>query len=805
MAKDVSTDLDINSIFNKLKDQILLDTEIDSETYLPNIIEFCESKKYLNLGEEGIKLFPVQKIILKVFYRGQMGNEKLALTDKEIAILHELKLENVIEKYYSKNIFRELVLVLGRRCISENSLVLLADGTRREVGQLWDENVRKIDVISLDERDFQFYKSPNAEIIDNGIQDIYEVILKDGRRIEVTDNHPFLTIEGWKECSDLQTDDRIAVPSKIEISTTTSLDKAKARLSGYMTGDGCCSQSSLFFTCANDNFDLSWIAIKSINYAGRKRTFDVSVAHENRHNFIANDIILHNSGKDMMTSLIALYEAMKLLECPGGSPFKYYGLAAGNPIYILTIATSSDQAKVLFFEIKERMQRSSYFREKIGKIESDKIWLKTPEDKKHNKELIEQGLPSAQTPGSIVVMSGHSNSEGLLGKRTFALLLDEVASFKTTGSSLSGDRIYSALTPSTADFVSQNKKKSDGSPMYDSKIISISSPRSEEGILYKLYKEAPEANVRLAIRLPTWKVNLKFSEDSLRNEFKFMSQLEFQMEFGAEFSGAGGEKFIADHYVDEACEMGAELGISQQLAGKPGRVYYAHLDPAATSHNYALVVLHIEDRVRVEEKENGVKVKEKIKMFVVDHIMAWQPVGSTSIQVEKVDQYIIDLAKRFRFAMVSYDSWNSLHSIQKLRMKGIPSKMTQFRKAYKMKIYNQLEDLLVGHKLALPKRGPWAKYLEMELKCLKRIYNPTGFKIKPDPDAQVNTDDLCDGLAGAIGVAMEVTYSGYAKSGVAYLPLSREVGREVWKIGSGTYGTQQWKNIYRKFGKLSGK
>lgn len=616
--------VDIGSIFSQLKDKIALEDN-DGEMYLPNIIDFCESKHYLNLSGDGIFLFPIQKIILKTFYRGRMGNENLALTDEELKLLFEFKLTNVIEKYHSGYLFRELILVLGRR-----------------------------------------------------------------------------------------------------------------------------------------------------------------------------------SGKDFLTSLIALYEAMKLMECPNGSPFDYYGIASGNPIYILTVATSSDQARILFTEIKTRMQASEYFKGKVDKVEADRVWLLTPEDKKKKKELIEEGLPPSTIPSSVVIMSGHSNSEGLLGKRIFALLLDEVASFKTTGSALSGDRIYSALTPATVDFKTPNKKQPDGSTMYDSKIISISSPRAEEGILYKLYIESNNTPSRLSFKLPTWRVNLNTEEDSLRQEFKFMNPVEFQMEFGAEFSGTAGELFIPAHYVDAAFQLGDEISPNQKIVGRPGMIYYAHLDPAATSHNYALIVMHIEERTRIKEKENGIKFKEKVKIFVVDHIMAWQPAMKDAIEVGKIDQYILDLAKVFRFAMVSYDDFHSLSSIQKLRAKGVPSKITKFRKAYKVQIYTHLEHLLINHQISFPRKGPWSGLLERELKCLKRVYNPSGFKIEPDPEAQTNTDDICDALAGACGIAVDIAYSGYPKSGTVYLPQSRDMGQAQWNIGSGKYNNQEWNNVYKRFGKPSG-
>ncbi len=227
---------DLLGVLDRIKSEVQLKSK---EQYIPNIIEFCESKHYLNLTGQNVTLFPIQRIILKCFYKGQPGNEDLRLTEKEVQMLYELKLDGVLEKYHSDNLFRELVLVLGRR-----------------------------------------------------------------------------------------------------------------------------------------------------------------------------------SGKDFMVSLIALYETMRLLEMPGGSPFVYYeNIAEGNPIYILTVATSADQAGILFQEIKEKMTSSEYFRDKIGKVEAQQISLTTPGDKEKQKRLIKQGLTNAASKikGSIVIMSGHSNSESLLG------------------------------------------------------------------------------------------------------------------------------------------------------------------------------------------------------------------------------------------------------------------------------------------------------------------------------------------------------------------------------------------------------
>lgn len=611
--------INFENIVTKIKEKISLDSNTEYAPYIPDIVEFCTSKKYLGLSNDP---YPLQRIILKTFYRGSPGNEHLKLTQDELKLLEEYKLMNVIEKYYSGNLFRELVLVLGRR-----------------------------------------------------------------------------------------------------------------------------------------------------------------------------------SGKTYITSIIAAYEAMKLLECPGGDPCSYYNVVYGNPIFIATVATAADQAKVLFLDIKARLQESQYFKNKIGHLEADRISLLTPKDRMLNQQSLsgETTFTSA-TKGTVVIMSGHSNSDSLLGKRFFALLFDEVAAYKNTGGASSGDSLYSKLGPGTTDFTRIVGTDDNGKPIRvtESKIVSISSPRAEEGMLFKLYTNAPSEPDRLAFKLPTWRVNDNLAEDLLRSQNRYMTAAQFQMEFGAEFSGTSGEKFIPDHYIDAAIEMGREMGLDQRLVGRPGMAYFAHLDPASTSHNYALVVLHTEEIIQIHDKE-GVRSRDKIKLFIVDHIKVWHPSPTHSININEVDQYIIDLAKRFRFAMVTYDDWNSLSSRQKLKAKGIATKVTPFRKHYKMKIYDHLEHLLVNHQLVLPHKGPHAQELEMELKCLKRIYGNAGFQIKPDPEGQITTDDLCDAIAGACGEAIENIYNGYTKGTTVYMPQFRD--NNQWSIGRSTYGNDQWRSIYSKFGK----
>jgi hypothetical protein len=530
---------------------------------IPDIITFCESPLYLGLPRQGVYLFPVQRMILKVFYRGSEGNENIRLTEEEITLCHDLGLDkedrgNILEKYNTTHLFRELVLVWGRR-----------------------------------------------------------------------------------------------------------------------------------------------------------------------------------SSKDFLTSIIASYEAMKLLKC--GDPYAKYGISKGNPITILTVATAAGQATIAFQEIKSKIVNSEFFKDKIDKDAWGQtlVHLLTPQDKEKNLELVKNKLPPDK--GSIVLEVGHSNSDSLLGKQIFVLILDEMASYKQTTSASSGERILTALSPSLNTFVRKVKYIGDGGEerekrIFDSKLICISSPRGQEGIFYRLYQESALQNDRLMCRLPTWQVNPTHTQESLQHAFHG-TESEFWMEFGAEFSGTA----IETMFSTEAVKQVFRVTLPNRTCGEPGKYYYAHLDPATSSHNYALVIVHKENILNPTTKQTDF-------IIIVDHIKYWHPQRDRQIQIDEVDDYVIGLKRRFKLALVTYDQWNSVSSIQKMRKNGIPAKCTRYNRHYKMQIFSHLDMLINSGRILIPRHD---LLMDEMMNLQRRANNNNTYSVFPKKDGDVRTDDLTDALAGA--------------------------------------------------------
>jgi len=453
------------------------------------------------------------------------------------------------------------------------------------------------------------------------------------------------------------------------------------------------------------------------------------------------------SGKDYTMSIIALYEAMKLLECPGGDPYAYYNIGAGNPIHLLTVANSHAQAVVAFAEIQHKLFASKYFSDKYIKdgLTQESVRLLTYRDKQDNAHFASRNMGRA-TNGSIVIEVGHSNSSTLLGKSIFVLMLDEVASYKNTGGDAGGERIYASLTPAIATYFRSEPvldkkgnitKDMDGEDIhkvvFDGKIISISSPRGKEGKFWELFSTADLDPSRLACRLPTWDVIPERSHEALKSTYGQMSEEEFNMEFGAEFSGLAGENFFSEEFVNK-CFKG---NMKFKPMGRAGQVYFLHLDPASTSHNYALALVHKE--VFLDEKTRQADYR-----VVVDLLKCWHPTANKPIIASVVDEFVIALKRMFRVGMVTFDAWNSLESKLRLQKAGLPSKETRFTNPHKMIIYSELQQLINAEKLIIPEDGPESLLLRNELIALQKKVLPRGYRIGPKKDGDgTKTDDMC--------------------------------------------------------------
>ena len=119
------------------------------------------------------------------------------------------------------------------KCLAKGTKVVTEDGSLVEIEKL---DGRK--VVGLDLNDYKVKPCRSSPVIYSGKKKVYKVLLDTGREILATDNHPFLTIEGWKELRELKVGDRVATPRRIGVFGSEDLDENLVKVVAYLLGDG---------------------------------------------------------------------------------------------------------------------------------------------------------------------------------------------------------------------------------------------------------------------------------------------------------------------------------------------------------------------------------------------------------------------------------------------------------------------------------------------------------------------------------------------------------------------------------------
>jgi len=443
------------------------------------------------------------------------------------------------------------------------------------------------------------------------------------------------------------------------------------------------------------------------------------------------------SGKSLMTSVISLYEVHRLIGMV--HPQKRFGLMEFDIIRIINVANSASQAKeAIFDKTRPLVQSSPYFSKYVGKVPTqDEIFFLTPYDIKENERRLTSGIDPI--PGTIQLRSGHSESSTMLGLTCFLIIIDEMAAMAKAGENSPDETLYNLLRPSIANFGSEGK------------MICISNALGPFGKFYELYEASFSNPNMLMLRLPTWIVNPTVEESFLEGE-RIHSPNIFALQYGSEFGSAGTSPWLDQDFIIEAFEAGRNR--SRLERGMPGVSYFLHMDPAYSSDYYTLVIVHSEPT-----SEIGPDGKNLNKIFV-DHIHYFAPQGAGKpVDIDDVDEYILKLAQRFRFASLTYDHyWGSMASVHKMKSYGLDARLITYGGGVKENIYAELQNLFISGRIefygidtTVVKNGRAINLGEVTLAKkqfigLQKKFKNNRFKI----EAMVGMhDDIPDCVAGA--------------------------------------------------------
>jgi replicative DNA helicase len=171
------------------------------------------------------------------------------------------------------------------KCLAGSTLVFdPRTGGRRRIEDLVSDIERGRDafVASLGP-DLRLRTSKVSAGLRSGVQAVHRLTTRLGRRVDATANHPLLTINGWRELRDLRPGDHIAVP-RTPVRPSPVLH-VRERSTGVAVAEAVRASRLLV--------DLAWDTVASVEPLSEQETYDLTVPDD--HNFVANDIVVHNS------------------------------------------------------------------------------------------------------------------------------------------------------------------------------------------------------------------------------------------------------------------------------------------------------------------------------------------------------------------------------------------------------------------------------------------------------------------------------------------------------------------------------
>ncbi len=155
------------------------------------------------------------------------------------------------------------------KCVVGSTEIVDADtGYLHTIEELAAGRVQIEHTLSMKTDTLQLIPGKITDVMNNGVKPVYRLTTQSGRQIEATANHPFYTTEGWQLLGELQPNEPIAVVHNVPSSASFPMHILA-------------------------NYYVYWEEITSIKYVGEETTYDLTI--EGNHNFVANDIIVHNS------------------------------------------------------------------------------------------------------------------------------------------------------------------------------------------------------------------------------------------------------------------------------------------------------------------------------------------------------------------------------------------------------------------------------------------------------------------------------------------------------------------------------
>ena len=140
------------------------------------------------------------------------------------------------------------------KCLSQDSEIFLYNGSVKTIEELYKENNLE-NIISLNEN-LKLKKGKISKIIKNGLKPVYEIQTGSGRKIQATENHRFLTENGWKKLKNIKSQERLALARNWPTNTNEKWPYHKLALLGQVISEGNTCHPTSFYLYTNSKEEL---------------------------------------------------------------------------------------------------------------------------------------------------------------------------------------------------------------------------------------------------------------------------------------------------------------------------------------------------------------------------------------------------------------------------------------------------------------------------------------------------------------------------------------------------------------------
>ncbi|MEW6242389.1 MAG: replicative DNA helicase [Chloroflexota bacterium] len=204
-------------------------------------------------------------------------NLKILARELNVPVLAAAQLSRAVEQRSDKRPVLSDLRESG--CLSGDTLVTLENGQNVPIRDL--EGKSDFNIWALNPSSLKLETMPVSRAFCTGTKPVFKMKTRLGREIRATGNHQFLTVTGWKRLDELAVNEPLAIPKADSKVSRLSVQRLETLDSGNIRGD----------TLAGS--DIDWNPILSIEPDGEEPVYDLTVP--GHHNFVANNIIVHNS------------------------------------------------------------------------------------------------------------------------------------------------------------------------------------------------------------------------------------------------------------------------------------------------------------------------------------------------------------------------------------------------------------------------------------------------------------------------------------------------------------------------------